>query len=141
MERQRWVEACKRDRSWAQRVAVLETMVVAWVGSMEVARERAAAVGTMTTGRTQDKGFRWGSMVAIDGIPGSTDSQVEQTLERGWALRPESERATEVVKERTGAAKEGRELAVEMRGGTVVTSGAGQLVKAIRSTKASMGSV
>jgi hypothetical protein len=80
-------------------------------------------------------------MVAIDGIPGSTDSQVEQTLKRGWALRPESERATEVVKERTGAAKEGRELAVEMRGGTVVTSGAGQLVKAIRSTKASMGSV
>ena len=80
-------------------------------------------------------------MVAIDGTPGSTDSQVEQTLEKGWALRPESERPTEVVKERTGAAKEGRELAVEMIGETVVTSRAGQLVKAIRSTKASMGPV
>jgi len=82
-----------------------------------------------------------GNTRASDGRPGSIDSQVEQTLARGKALRPESARATEVVKERIEEVVMGRGGAMERAGGIVGTREAGQLVKATRSTKASIGSV
>lgn len=110
------------------------------VGSSDLTKERAAGVGTMTIGRTHERGFRSGSVRASDGIPGSMDNQEEQTFARGWALRPESARATEVVKERIDEVGDGREPAAEMVGGIAGTMEAGQLVKAIRSMKAFMGS-
>jgi hypothetical protein len=58
MERQRAMWACRRDRSWAQSWAVLEMKVGTGAGRSRRTRERAAAVGTMTIGRTQDRGFR-----------------------------------------------------------------------------------
>ena len=96
------VEACKRALMPAQSSKVLEMKVGTETGSREAIRDRASGVGTMTIGRTQESGFRCGSNRARDGRPGSTESQVEQTSASGWALRPESERVTEVVKERIG---------------------------------------
>jgi hypothetical protein len=65
---------------------------------------------------------------------------VEQASARGWELRPESARLTEVVKERIGEAREGLEWGKGMAGEIDWVKEAGQLVKATRSVKASMGS-
>ncbi len=40
-------------------------------------KHRALAVGTMTSRVTQSRGLRVGKRRAMDGIPGSMDSQVE----------------------------------------------------------------
>jgi hypothetical protein len=126
MERQRVVEDCERERSWAQSWEVLATNVGTDSGKSRARRDRAAGVGAMTMGRIQDKGFKLGRVRARHGRPGSIDNQVEQTLARGWALRPESARAVEVVKERIDVWKAGglKRLA-EMVGGRVATSEAG----------------
>ena len=91
----------------------------------------------MTIGRTHKSGFRCGNERAIDGKPGSTESQVEQMPASGWALRPESGRATEVVKERMGVLKVRLrlKLVLDKAGGIEGTREAGQLVKATRSTR------
>ncbi len=39
--------------------------------------------GTRTIGEMQSTGFKVGNCKAIDGIPGSMESQVEQTLDKG----------------------------------------------------------
>ena len=78
-----------------------------------------------------------GRVRASEGRPGSIESQ---TLARGWALRPESGLTMEVVKDRRGDAKRLGKMAREPRDGRVGTKEAGQLVKAMRLTKASMGS-
>jgi hypothetical protein len=72
-------------------------------GKREVTRDNAAAVGAITMGRTRDNGLSVGRVKAMEGMPGSMDSQVEKTLARGKAVRPESARVTEVVKDRIGA--------------------------------------
>ncbi len=74
-------------------------------GSKRLAKAIDAAVGTRMIGVIHNSGFKVGSVRARDGIPGSTDSQVEQTLDKGWALRPESTRAVEVEKDRIGGAE------------------------------------
>jgi hypothetical protein len=90
-----------------------------------VTRDKASAVGTMIMGSTQDKGLRVGRVMAMEGIPGSMDNQVEQTVARGWAVRPESARAVEVVKDRRGAWNDGAGRVLETMGGSVATSEAG----------------
>jgi hypothetical protein len=82
---------------------VLATKVGTVEGNREVTRDNAAAVGAITMGRTRDNGFNVGRVKAMEGTPGSMDSQVEKTLARGKAVRPESARVTEVVKDRRGA--------------------------------------
>jgi hypothetical protein len=134
------MEGCRRDRSWAQSWAVLEMKEGIEVGSRDVTKERAAGVGTITIGRTHERGFRLGSVRASDGIPGSMDNQEEKTFARGWALRPESTLATEVVKERIDEVGFVQEPAGDMAEGIAATIEAGQLVKATRSMKAFMGS-
>ena len=69
------------------------------------------------------------------------ESQVEQTLARGWALRPEPGWAADSVKEQTGEVEAllGLLVRMELVDGMVATSKAGQLVKATQSTKARMG--
>lgn len=140
MERHRRDEACRRERSWAQSCEVLARKWEAELGRSEVTRDNAAVEGTMTIGSTQERGFRVGRVRARDGRPGSIESQVEQTLASGWALRPESGRLTDAVKERIGVAQTLCTGGSGPSDGRVEISEAGQLVKATRSTKASMGS-
>jgi hypothetical protein len=100
--------------------------------------EREAAVGTITMGQTQSKGLTWGRARAKDGIPGSTESQVEQTLDSGWELRPEATRVAEAVWERV--AQEAGGMAEWTLGGTIATRAAGQLVKVTQWVKTAKGS-
>jgi hypothetical protein len=62
---------------------MLETKEETVAGSSEFTGERARAVGTMTREDAQCKGFDLGRVRAREGTPGSTESQVEQTLARG----------------------------------------------------------
>lgn len=140
MERHRMDEAWRRARSCAQSCEVLARKCEAEQGKSEVTRDNAAVEGTMTRGSTQDRGFRVGRVRASDGRPGSMESQVEQTVASGWALRPESGRVTEAVKERMGVAQTLGRGNSGPSDGRVEISVAGQLVKATRSTKASIGS-
>jgi hypothetical protein len=71
-------------------------------------KERAAVEGTITMGQTQSKGLSCGRVRASDGMPGSMESQVEQSLASGWALRLKAMQATEVAKERTAQGAGGR---------------------------------
>jgi hypothetical protein len=71
-------------------------------GSRRLAKGIEAAAGTKMIGVIHSSGFKVGSVIARDGIPGSTESQVGQTLDKGWALRPESTRGVEVEKDRIG---------------------------------------
>ena len=76
-------------------------------------RNKAAVVGIMTIGRTQERGVKVGRVRAGKGRPESIESQVEQTLARGWALRLEWGLAMEVVKDRIGNATARGEVAKE----------------------------
>jgi hypothetical protein len=71
-------------------------------GSRRLAKGIDAAKGTKMIGVIHSSGFKVGSVIARDGIPGSAESQVEQTLDKGWALRPESTQAVEVEKDQIG---------------------------------------
>jgi hypothetical protein len=68
-------------------------------GRKRLAKGIDAATGTKMIGVIHSSGFKVGSVIARDGIPGSTESQVEQTLDKGWALRPELTRAVEAEKD------------------------------------------
>jgi hypothetical protein len=74
-------------------------------GSKRLAKAIDAAAGTKMTGVIDNSGFKVGSVIARDGRPGLTESHVEQTLDKGWALRPESTRADEVEKDQIGGAE------------------------------------
>ncbi len=72
----------------------------------------------MIMGSTHDKVLRVGRVMAMEGTPGSMDNQVEQTVARGGAVRPESARAVEVVRYRSGACIDGAGRMWESTGGS-----------------------
>ncbi len=104
-------------------------------GSKRLAKGIDTVAGTKMIGVIQSSGFKFGNVIARDGIPGSTKSQVEQTLDKGWALRPESTRAVEVEKEQIGGA--GLDPRASSRVAMLAAGSrkAGQLVKPVWWTK------
>jgi hypothetical protein len=67
-------------------------------GRSREAREWASTWGTMTIGLTHESRFKVGRVRASQGMPGLIESQVEQMLAKGLALRPELARVAIVVK-------------------------------------------
>jgi hypothetical protein len=124
-----------------QRQARLETKEWTERGTSVLTKERAAAEGTMTSGKTRDKGFKPGKVMAIDGRPGSIDNHVEQTLAKGCALRPESARVAEVVNDRMAEAVGKARRADGTIGGRVGASDAVQLVKTTWLVESARGSM
>jgi hypothetical protein len=100
-------------------------------GSKRLAKAIDATAGTKMIGVIHNRGFNVGSVMARDGIPGSMESQVEQTLERGWALRPELTRAVEVEKDRIGGAEWDPRVGGREKMLAAGTKEAGQLEKLI----------
>jgi hypothetical protein len=82
-------------------------------GKRHLAKGTYSGLGTKTISKTQSTGFKVGRVKAINGILESMEGQVQQTLDRGWALRPKSTCTTEVE-------NEGK------RGARWVTAGAGE---------------
>jgi hypothetical protein len=77
----------------------------------------------------------------MDGIPGSTDSQVEYTLARGWELRLEAAAVGELVKLRSTCRKGGAGTVGVVLGcgteGRRGLNGAGRLVRVTELMKVS----
>jgi hypothetical protein len=82
-------------------------------------------------GVMHNSGFKVGSVIARDGRPGSTESQVEQTLDKSWALRPELTRTVEVEKDRIGEAEWDPQVGFRETMLAAGTKDAGQLGKLI----------
>lgn len=129
MERQSEVRACMRERGWVQNWVRLVATTGTELGRIGLAKGTDSGPGTKTIGETQSTGFKVGMVKAIDGIPGPMESQVEQTLDRGWALRPEPVHTAEVENDR----KRGAEWALAASGRGNMLAGdsnvAEQLVK------------
>jgi hypothetical protein len=100
-------------------------------GSKRLVNAIDAEAGTKMIGVIHNSGFKVGSVMARDGMPGSTKSQVEQTLDKGWALRPESTRVVEVEKDRIGGAEWGPHVRGQETMLVAGTKEAGQLEKLI----------
>ena len=77
MGRQRTAEAEVRWQRLVQSCAQLAVKTVTLGGSKRLVKHKASAVGTMTSEVTHSRGLRADKMRAMDGIPGSMDSQVE----------------------------------------------------------------
>ena len=89
MVRHRAAVAVLRWRRLVQNWERLAMKTVVADGSKRVASEKASAEGTMMSGVTHKRGFWDGNEMAMDGMPGSMDSQVVYRLDRGWELRLE----------------------------------------------------
>jgi hypothetical protein len=80
-------------QSWARMEMKMGTVV----GRSWVTKDNAVASGTRMMGQTHKRGLTQGRVRAREGRPGSRERQVEQTLARGWVLRPDAARETEAV--------------------------------------------